>query len=369
MRNDLINIIRLSGQIIRETDLPPGSNIVRQGSLAKVKVQEDNLLLYHSKAGRQVGGEESLTGTLHQGQEQVTCRFLARNAREIEIASENTECLRKRIPSLVGHDDIAVILLVLGGNLTQHRDIGICLHILAETNFGVQQATKEEYQYREKQTDQDAQEHVLLRIRRNRDGVDASLVDNLGISYQGRLADEQFLTATQQVHIQLFLDTLDTGNIVNVELTGRDLTNLVRGNLAEGLHTADPLLDGTDVRHQQLTQIALERGHLQLHIPDNRVVRRTGLPVFVHLQDQLVELADRTLDMVVIDVHRHREQFVLRIGRDEFQKILGMGNLGIEPLHLFLALDALVQVGPAIIIQVQNLILALEARNLRFLGT
>ena len=46
--------------------------------------------------------------------------------------------------------------------------------------------------------------------------------------------------------------------------------------------------------------------------------------------------------MIVINVYRHREQLVIRIGGDKIQEILGMRYLGIEPFHLFPRLDTLI---------------------------
>ena len=46
---------------------------------------------------------------------------------------------------------------------------------------------------------------------------------------------------------------------------------------------------GADVGGEQLVQVALEGALLQVHVPDNRVVRGTGLLVFVQFQDQLID--------------------------------------------------------------------------------
>ena len=78
-------------------------------------------------------------------------------------------------------------------------------------------------------------------------------------------------------------------------------------------------------------------------------------------------MVDRALDMIVINIHRNREQLVLGIGSNEPLKILGVGNLRIDSLNLLLRLYTLVQVGLSVVIQIKDLVLTLETRDLRFL--
>ena len=80
-------------------------------------------------------------------------------------------------------------------------------------------------------------------------------------------------------------------------------------------------------------------------------------------------MTNRTLDMIIIDIDRNREQLVLRVGSSEIKEVLRMRDLGIQPLHFLLRLDALVQIRPAVIIKIQNLILTFETGDLRLLGT
>ena len=362
--DDGLDIVRLAGEIVGESGGLAGGEVAGQGALAEVEVQQDDLLLDVRQAGRQVGRQEGLTAALHQRQEEVAGRGLVRVAGKLDVAPQDPEGLGNRVAVLVHGDDLAGVTLLAGRDFAQDRDVHIALHVLAVADLGVQQAAQQEDGDGDQQADQQAQHHVLAGVGRDRTAVDAGLVDHLGVAFDGRLADQVFLPLAQQGEIELLLDGLDAGQVVDVELAAGDLADLVGSCPAGRFDAAHLLAQGADVGHQELVEVALEGSLLQLHVLHDRVVGRAGLLVFVEFEDQVVESGDRGLDVFVFDVDGDREELVLRVGVGQLHQILGVGDLGARALHLFVGLDAGRDIGLSVIIQVDDLVLALEGGDL-----
>ena len=367
--DERVDIVGLSGQVRGETGSFPLMPVAREGTLAEVQVQQDDLAFHLRQAHGQVGGQEGLTGTLHQGQEQIGRGRRLRIPRELHIAPEDTERLGNLVAFLRIRHHQALVVLRLGGNLTQDRNIRVFLHILAVPHLGVEHQDQEEDDERDKHAQQNAQQDIPVDVRSYRQRIHPRLVDDARIALQGRLADQKLLALTQERQIQFLLDTLHPGQVVDIELAARYLPHLFIGPLAHSLHGLHLLAKGADVGGKQLVQVALEGALLQLHIPDNRVVRGTGFLILVKLQNQFVEVRNGLANVLILDVDSHREQPVLRIRVGELHQVLCMGDLRHQALHFLGGLDARVQVGLAIVLQIEYLVIPLESCNLGFLAS
>ena len=363
-----IDVVGPTYEVLREARLPLHVQVAGQGTLTEIQVQQDDLLLHHRQAGRQVRGDEGLPGVLHQGQEQVRGSGLVDIASEFHIGTQDSERLRYRVSFLLQRHQLPLVAFLLGGNFAEDGDVRVGLHVLAEADLGVEDSLKSENQERNQQAEENTHEDALFGIRGNRCGIYPGPVHYASVALDGGLADEKFLALAEEGQVQFLLDALHAGDVVNVELPARNLAHLLVGTLAHSLHGPDLLLDGANVGSQELVQVALESTQFRLQVPNDRIIGGTGLLVLVQLEDQLIELRNRGFDVLVLDIDCDREQAVLGIRVRELHQVLRMGNLRLQPLHLFRGFDTGREIGLTVLLQVQDLVVPLEVRDLRLFG-
>ena len=264
---------------------------------------------------------------------------------------------------------MALVVLGLLRDFTQDRDVDELLHILTVPDLGIQRHDEDKNQERNKHADDDSHQHILNHVGRHRIGPDPRLVHDGGIALDGRLADQEFLALTEERQVQFLLDALDPGDVVNIQLPAGDGTHLVVRPLPHGLHGLQTLAQGADISGQKLVQVALEGALLQVHVLHDRVVGRTGLLVLVQLEDQFVEAGDRAADVLILDIDGEREKAVRGIGIRELHQVLRMGDLRHDAFRFLRGFDARGNVVLAVVLQVQDLVVPLEGRDLGLLGT